>query len=325
MAALDKLWQKALKTWGAGLAALSCSWAVPNDATADCGPDAVETRVIVHQADGSVSVLERHELESGPVSRDFSGFVRNVQRELPGALAETAECGEDGSPPVIALDFIYVPLWAEKFSPHSVEVEPLPAESCAWFWAVLGLCSAEGEPVRSGGCSLESPWLRLTYDPGRSPPYMATMIWSERQIIADQAVLAGYAPDQGPLLPVKPAEYDEMLKIYIERELLNFEKKSKPESLTSDDGLPAEFLWLFRRPFQTTYVPFDNLVSSEFSDEILPQVTPRQTSLTIDLAKLCRSQPAERGTQPSRRIIVRTVKDAIFAIYSPPYKVLTTR
>lgn len=104
-----------------------------------------------------------------------------------------------------------------------------------------------------GGCRISSPWIDLAF--GRTPvPWIRGVVrWNQRQLLADQAVLAGAKNvPPGMAVPLKQSEFIHFAEV----EYANSEILREPAAKPIEERVPADLLWLFRRSWQSTRGPF---------------------------------------------------------------------
>ena len=106
-------------------------------------------------------------------------------------------------------------------------------------------------------CRLESPWVQITRQSPAAPANV-TVIWNERQVAIDQALLAApEMPASAP--PARPLSWEEFSR-WGDAYIVAVAKIAGPEA--SDElmrlgrHLPMDLLWLFRNSVQTTRAPF---------------------------------------------------------------------
>jgi hypothetical protein len=98
-------------------------------------------------------------------------------------------------------------------------------------------------PGYPGGCQISSPWIDLVVERKPVPSIRGVVRWNERQLLTDQAVLAGAR--NVPLsmaMPFKVGEYGRFAREYVDTE---FEKR--PATKPIEERVPPDLLWLFRR------------------------------------------------------------------------------
>lgn len=113
-----------------------------------------------------------------------------------------------------------------------------------------------GPPRPPGAGHLDSPWVQLTI--GRSPKstLQAVFLWNERQVLLDQAQLAGATLPPGPQ-SLSDQVFEHYVQDYADSVLL---APSPEERVRAQDSIgqriPADILWLFRHAWQSTFAPF---------------------------------------------------------------------
>jgi hypothetical protein len=138
-------------------------------------------------------------------------------------------------------------------------------------------------------CRIYSPWIDLIVDRGvkrpsdRSdrkpvPHVLAIVRWNERQLLADQAMLAGVknVPLNRPM-PLNPRELGHFITEYERSELLG-KSAAKP----IEERVPPDLLWLLRRSRQSS--PFTSAVH-----DAMDKVTANEgyTKLVLALIDRC--------------------------------------
>jgi hypothetical protein len=228
-------------------------------ASVKCQERAVEAEIIVHERDGAVSVVRAEEMAEAGLNASFRAFVTEVLGQLPGLLEKAGLCTAEGDR-VMQAQFVHVPLIAEAFTPHAYATEA----------------------PQDAACRVTSPWVHFSDVPDRRPRFKARFFWNERQVLFDQAVLAGAPADPLPLEPINWQTYGDSLWLYQDEEMLVPEPKRQPIA----HRIPADVLWLFRGSWQTDFVPFSSMVN-EALDSVLEQAAPRQASLATRLMQSC--------------------------------------
>ena len=117
---------------------------------------------------------------------------------------------------------------------------------------------AETRQPSDAACRLESPWVQITRQSPAAPADV-TVIWNERQVAIDQALLA--APEMpASVPPARPLiSWEEFIR-WGDAYIVAVAKIAGPEA--SDElmrlgrQLPMDLLWLFRNSVQTTRAPF---------------------------------------------------------------------
>jgi hypothetical protein len=93
-------------------------------------------------------------------------------------------------------------------------------------------------------CRVSSPWVDLVVERKPVPLIRGTVYWNERQLLADQAVLAGANNvPPGMAMPSKLSELHHFLDEYSKTEGHPRQPAAKP----IEARVPPDFLWLFHR------------------------------------------------------------------------------
>jgi hypothetical protein len=107
----------------------------------------------------------------------------------------------------------------------------------------------------SGGCRITSPWIDLAFERRPVPWIRSVVRWNQRQLLADQAVLAGARNvPTGVAMPLKQREFNHFATV----EYANSEVLSNPTVKPIEERVPPDLLWLFRRSWQSTLAPFSS-------------------------------------------------------------------
>lgn len=108
----------------------------------------------------------------------------------------------------------------------------------------------------SGGCRISSPWIDLAFERKPVPWIRGIVRWNQRQLLADQAALAGaqnVPPDVA--VPLTNSEISHFVAEYARSEF-----RREPAAKPVEERIPPDILWLLRRSPQTTAIPFIGLV-----------------------------------------------------------------
>lgn len=140
--------------------------------------------------------------------------------------------------------------------------------------------SLDAQP--SGACRISSPWIDLAFERGPVPWIRGVVRWNERQLLADQAVLAG-ARDvpAGVAMPLKPREFGDFANDYTDSEILY-----RPAAKPIEERIPPDLLWLFRHSVQSTRGPFSGYAGGAI-DKAVEKNAERYTKLVIALIDRC--------------------------------------
>jgi len=108
----------------------------------------------------------------------------------------------------------------------------------------------------SGGCRISSPWIDLAFEQKPVPWIRGIVRWNERQLLADQAALAGAQNvPQDVAVPLTNSEISHFVAEYAHSEV-----RREPAAKPVEERVPPDILWLLRRSPQTTTIPFIGLV-----------------------------------------------------------------
>lgn len=100
----------------------------------------------------------------------------------------------------------------------------------------------------SEGCRISSPWIDIVFQRRPVPWIRGVIRWNERQLLADQAVLAGLPNvPLGVAMPFKLSELSQLAGDYAGSEILH-----KPAIKPVEERIPPDLLWLYRRSTQST-------------------------------------------------------------------------
>ena len=163
----------------------------------------------------------------------FRAFVTTVTEHVAARLAKNKLCLDSAnSKKQSLLQFVNWPLAISGDKP------------------LAPVLSLDARP--SGGCRITSPWIDLAFERKPVPWIHGVVRWNQRQLLADQAVLAGARNvPSGVAMPLKRSEFTHFAGHYADSELLR-----KPMTKPIEERIPADLLWLFRRSWQSTFIPF---------------------------------------------------------------------
>jgi hypothetical protein len=168
----------------------------------------------------------------------FKNFITSILAHITNNIDQLARKSPSGAGKTeVTFFFIYRPL---------IQVKP------------LRLPPWPESPQAHGSCSLMSPWVQLTIDRSSNLTVQAVFIWNERQVLLDQALLAGAdIPDLGSPKSITSHLFEEYVQDYVDTILLASspeERALAQESIAK--RIPADILWLFRHAWQSTFAPF---------------------------------------------------------------------
>jgi len=135
-------------------------------------------------------------------------------------------------------------------------------------------------PSRS--CRISSPWIDFAFERGPAPWVRGVVRWNERQLLADQAVLAGMRDvPMGVVMPLKQGEFTALAYPYADSEI-----EGRPAARPIEERIPPDLLWLFRASPQVTFMPF-GAVAMNTVDTAMQKSAQRYTRLVIALIDRC--------------------------------------
>jgi hypothetical protein len=213
-------------------------------------PDAVPIQIMIPGDEIRLSAAEI------PASlARFRAFVEAVSKHIDARMVENKLCIN----PAKDMESMHRAGW-DKRSLLQFAHWPLFMKND---YTVLAMAS----PQHSGpSCRIFSPWIDILVYRGEKhpsdrsdrkpvPQVLATVRWNERQLLADQAVLAGAKnmPMGMVMMPPSPRELGYYISEYERSELLG-KSTAKP----IEDRIPPDLLWLLRRSRQGS--PFTDSV-----------------------------------------------------------------
>jgi hypothetical protein len=143
-------------------------------------------------------------------------------------------------------------------------------------------------PPTTGGvpvdCWISSPWIDLVVMRRPVPSIRSVIRWNERQLLVDQALLAGAhnAPRSMPM-PLESAEYGYFAREYEESELWK-----RPAAKPIEERVPSDILWLFRRSgFNERAGPFFGVSASTGMHRATEKGAEGYTKLVLALIDRC--------------------------------------
>jgi hypothetical protein len=148
--------------------------------------------------------------------------------------------------------------------------------------------SAGGLPP---SCMIASPWIDLVVYREPVPLIRGVVYWNERQLLADQAALAGArSVPPGRAMPLKPIEFGHFTSEYLK----SSELRRKP----IEERVPPDILWLFRyaqlRPDVMSIVPLRTKIDDAMF-KAAEKSAKGYTELVLTLIDRCLASPASVG------------------------------
>lgn len=227
-----------------------------------CPVDTVPIRISNETRHGVVTTLSAAKIsDSNP---HFRAFVTTVTEHVAARLAKEKLCIDSArSKERSLLQFVNWPLATSGNEP----LAPVP--------------SLDAQP--SGGCRITSPWIDLAFERGPAPWIRGVVRWNQRQLLADQAVLAGARNvPAGLAMPLKQSEFTH----FAEEEYANSEILREPAVKPVEERIPPDLLWLFHRAWQSTRGPFSGGARSSMNIA-MKKGAERYTQLVIALIDRC--------------------------------------
>jgi len=195
-----------------------------------CPVDTIPIQIVNEIESDPETVLSAADMGSDP---HFRAFVTAITKHVAARLAGENRCiGSADSKKRSLLQFVDWPASTSGNKP----LAPAPS---------LGT-----RP--SGGCRISSPWIDLAFERKPVPWIRGIVRWNRRQLLVDQAVLAGARNlPTGVAMPLKSSEFEHFAEDYANSEILR-----EPAGKPIEERVSPDLLWLFRRSWQTTRGPF---------------------------------------------------------------------
>lgn len=212
--------------------------AIVTSASHAAGPSACPTNKVPVQIVSERSTDLDPQLAAAKISAPhlpLHTFIKGVTQHISTRLAASKLCIDSAeSKKRSLLQFVNMPL-VYLYKPVASPSLTLPAKS-------------------SADCRITSPWIDFAM--GRSPtPWVRAVVrWNERQLLVDQAILAGM-PNVPPGVPkqLRHDEFASFATMYHE----DIKSQVGVAKKRFDERIPPELLWLFLRSLQLTPVePF---------------------------------------------------------------------
>jgi len=193
---------------------------------------------ILDESKGELIPSESLETITDP---NFKNFVTEIINFLTGKIGSGKLCHESSAhhPLEAVLFFVYRPLIASGKDPVSLSAD---------------VTALKSEAV----CRLDSPWAELTISRSPKPVLRAVFRWNERQILLDQALLAGASTVHPAVVdPIEASVFEEYAADYTNAVLLARSPEARSQAqIDIAERIPADILWLFRHAWQSTKAPF---------------------------------------------------------------------
>lgn len=187
-----------------------------------CPVDTVPIQIVNEISSGPETILSAAKIsDSDP---HFRVFVTAITEHIAARLAKNKLCIDSADSKKRSLiQFVSWPL----VTSGDIPLAPVPSLDAR----------------STGGCRISSPWIDITF--GRIPaPWIRGVVrWNQRQLLADQAVLAGARNvPTGLAMPLKHSEFRNFALDYEDSEI-----RRKPAVKSIDKRIPPDLLWLFSR------------------------------------------------------------------------------
>lgn len=227
-----------------------------------CTVDTVPIQIVDEIRSGPKTILSAAKIsDSDP---NFSTFVTAVTEHVAARLAGNNLCIDSAdSKERSLLKFVNWPLVTSGNEP----LTPVPSL----------------DALPSDGCRISSPWIDIALERRPTPRIRGVVRWNQRQLLADQAVLAGARNVPGGLvMPLMQNEFT----YFAEVEYANSEILREPAAKPIEARVPPDLLWLFRHAWQSTRGPFSAGARSSMSIA-MKKGAERYTELVIALVDRC--------------------------------------
>lgn len=227
----------------------------------ECPVDRVPIQITNGARQDSVTTLSAARISNS--NPHFRTFVTAVTEHIADRLAQENLCTDNtDSKEQSLLHFVNWPLTVSENKP----LAPMP--------------SLDVHP--SDGCRISSPWIDIAFERGPVPWVRGVIRWNDRQLLADQAVLAGARNvPTGLAIPLLASEFRHFSHYYADSEILG-----KPVAKPVEEHIPPDILWLFRHSWQSTRAPFVSEASNSM-EIALEKGAEDYTKLVIGLIDSC--------------------------------------
>ncbi|MDR0441554.1 MAG: hypothetical protein LBI59_11360 [Candidatus Accumulibacter sp.] len=190
-----------------------------------CSVDTVPTQIMTPGRGGSE--IKRSASEISNDLSHFRAFVTVVMEHVAARLSMNKLCMDSAeSKERSLLQFVRWPLVAR----HNFLVPALPIDAYAEYLS---------------GCRISSPWIDLAIARRPVPWIRGIVYWNERQLLVDQAALAGAR--NVPLSVAMPLMHHEFDHFASEYENTELSYPRKPAAKPIEERVPPDILWLLRR------------------------------------------------------------------------------
>jgi hypothetical protein len=183
----------------------------------------------------TISATRKSDFRATP---SFYSFFTAITRHLAAKLAQEELClGSAESKERSLIQFVYMPLAVPTANP-SLSPAKFP-----------------------GVCRISSPWIDIAVEREPVPSVRAIVRFNERQLLADQAVLAG-ARDvpPGAAVPLTDDEFRRYLSEYPKPGAVYVDADGNVREKAIGELIPSDFLWLLNRIQGGGMTPFSGVV-----------------------------------------------------------------
>ncbi len=177
----------------------------------------------------------------------FRHFVDVVFGYIQASIPHSQYCSESDQLSPVSLTFVYQPLVGSTYPIDSISMD-------------------RGSQYPVAHCQVDSPWVKFYVSPSPSPTLNGVFIWSEGQILFDQALLEKPEITKTSSTEITPKRFNDSISAYTDHVLLADSPEAKSKALIDlSNQLPPELFWLFTRAWQSTKLPFVKSVNHELS------------------------------------------------------------
>ena len=230
---------------------------------AECSRSSVPIRILDESVKPGTEIVSADRIDDP----SYRTFVSSIIGHLSSQLAASGLCpDEKGEATTSELYFVRRPL----VTSGEEALSPLPSRD-AW---------------PTSGCRIVSPWVEFAVERTPAPQIRGIFLWSERQMLHDQAVLAGarIVPAEPPA-PLRRSTFERLAQDYADSEIRRMPASpATVQPLT--DRIPPDLLWLFRHSWQSTRGPFSGAASGALRVAV-ERVAGSYTEIVLALIDRC--------------------------------------
>lgn len=216
------------------------------ESASTCHVDTLPIQIMRGASPKPVATLSTTNFSSGDSS--FNTLVTDVTEHLVGRLAQENLClTHDDSKARSLVQFAFLRVVVSENDSHIVPLlQPLEAPS-------------------SGVCRIYSPWIDIAIERHPVPYVRAIVRFSERQLLADQAVLAGARNvPLGVAMPLSPEDFRQYKRAYLaylDPELYPYHphRETTPLEKPIEELVPPDILWLLNHTPQSDMPPMETI------------------------------------------------------------------